>query len=80
MTLSGDTAAGRLAIIAGGGLLPSYVAEAARAAGENPVIVALKDESDRRWEGYDHAIMALLWSYFFPMVRPTKKRQTHREG
>jgi DUF1009 family protein len=59
VTLSGDTAAGRLAIIAGGGLLPSYVAEAARAAGENPVIVALKDESDRRWEGYDHAVIAI---------------------
>nr|WP_174826418.1 LpxI family protein [Rhizobium ruizarguesonis] len=48
-----------MAIIAGGGLLPSYVAEAARAAGENPVIVALKDESDRRWEGYDHAVIAI---------------------
>ncbi|MBY5369848.1 LpxI family protein [Rhizobium leguminosarum] len=59
MALSGDTAAGRLAIIAGGGLLPSYVAEAARAAGENPVIVALKDESDRRWEAYDHAVIGI---------------------
>ncbi|CAK07724.1 LpxI family protein [Rhizobium johnstonii] len=59
MTFSGDTAAGRLAIIAGGGFLPSYVAEAARAAGENPVIVALKDESDRRWEGYDHAVIGI---------------------
>jgi DUF1009 family protein len=59
VALSGETAAGRLAIIAGGGLLPSYVAEAARAAGENPVIVALKDESDRRWEGYDHAVIAI---------------------
>jgi DUF1009 family protein len=59
VALSGDTAAGRLAIIAGGGLLPSYVAEAARAAGENPVIVALKDESDRRWEAYDHAVIGI---------------------
>ncbi|MGV4795987.1 LpxI family protein [Rhizobium sp. F40D2] len=59
MALSGDTAAGRLAIIAGGGLLPSYVAEAARAAGENPVIVVLKDESDRRWEDYDHAVIGI---------------------
>ncbi|MBY3220154.1 LpxI family protein [Rhizobium laguerreae] len=59
MTFSGDIAAGRLAIIAGGGFLPSYVAEAARAAGENPVIVALKDESDRRWEGYDHAVIGI---------------------
>lgn len=30
-----------------------------RAAGENPVIVALKDESDRRWDGYDHAVIAI---------------------
>lgn len=59
MAFSGDTAAGRLAIIAGGGLLPSYVAEAARAAGENPVIVALRDETDRRWEGYDHAVIGI---------------------
>lgn len=59
MAFSGDTAQGRLAIIAGGGLLPSYVAEAARAAGENPVIVALKDETDRRWEGYDHAVIGI---------------------
>ncbi|QHW24505.1 LpxI family protein [Rhizobium leguminosarum bv. viciae 248] len=59
MTFSGDIAAGRLAIIAGGGFLPSYIAEAARAAGENPVIVALKDESDRRWEGYDHAVIGI---------------------
>lgn len=59
MALSGDTAAGRLAIIAGGGLLPTYVAEAARAAGENPVIVALKDESDRRWKAYDHAVIGI---------------------
>ncbi|EJZ21414.1 hypothetical protein RCCGEPOP_10071, partial [Rhizobium sp. Pop5] len=59
MALSGDTAAGRLAIIAGGGLLPSYVAEAARAAGENPVIVALKDESERCWEEYDHAVVGI---------------------
>ncbi|MBY3596973.1 LpxI family protein [Rhizobium bangladeshense] len=59
MALPSDTAAGRLAIIAGGGLLPSYVAEAARAAGEDPIIVALKDESDRRWEDYDHAVIGI---------------------
>ncbi|MBX5152353.1 LpxI family protein [Rhizobium lentis] len=59
MALTGDTAAGRLAIIAGGGLLPSYVAEAARAAGEDPVIIALKDESEPRWEGYDHAVVGI---------------------
>jgi hypothetical protein len=31
-----DTTKGRLAIIAGSGFLPSYVAEAAQSAGENP--------------------------------------------
>jgi DUF1009 family protein len=56
---AGDTAEGRLAIIAGGGLLPSYVAEAARSAGENPVIVILKDEGDRRWDGFDHATIGI---------------------
>ena len=59
MASAGDTAEGRLAIIAGGGLLPSYVAEAARSAGENPVIVILKDEGDRRWDGFDHATIGI---------------------
>ncbi|HEX2653577.1 MAG TPA: DUF1009 domain-containing protein, partial [Xanthobacteraceae bacterium] len=59
MASAGDTAEGRLAIIAGGGLLPSYVAEAARSAGENPVIVVLKDEGDRRWDGFDHATIGI---------------------
>lgn len=61
MAFAGDTAegGGRLAIIAGGGLLPAYVAEAARAAGENPFIVALKDEADARWDGYDHAVVGI---------------------
>lgn len=59
MAPSGDSGQGRLAIIAGGGLLPTYVAEAARAAGEDPVIVALKNEADRRWDGYDHAVIGI---------------------
>jgi DUF1009 family protein len=59
LSLSGDTGKGRLAIIAGGGLLPSYVAEAARAADENPVVISLKDEIDRRWDGYDHAVIGV---------------------
>jgi hypothetical protein len=46
---------GRLAIIAGSGYLPIYVAEAARHAGENPVIVALSNEADRDWSDFEHA-------------------------
>jgi hypothetical protein len=46
--------AGRLAIIAGNGRLPLYVAEAARNRGEQPFIFALKDESSADWSGFDH--------------------------
>lgn len=56
---AGQNPEGRLAIIAGSGLLPFHVAEASRAAGENPVIIALKNEVDRRWEGYDHAVISV---------------------
>lgn len=44
---------GRLAIIAGSGLLPLYVAQAAERAGEKPLIVPLKNESDRDFSGFD---------------------------
>ncbi|APO74718.1 hypothetical protein AM571_CH01904 [Rhizobium etli 8C-3] len=59
MSPAGDTDKGRLAIIAGNGLLPSYVAEAARAAGEDPFVISLKGELDRSWEGYDHAVIGV---------------------
>ena len=49
----------RLAIIAGGGLLPHYVAEAARANGENPYILALRDEAAGDWSGFDHEIISI---------------------
>jgi len=52
-------AKGRLAIIAGSGLLPSYVATAARQAGEDPFVIALKDEADRSWDGFDHAVIGV---------------------
>ncbi|MFT4181225.1 MAG: LpxI family protein [Rhizobium sp.] len=55
MAAIGQTDKGRLAIIAGSGFLPAYVAEAARQAGENPVIIALTDEADRDWSAFDHA-------------------------
>jgi UDP-2,3-diacylglucosamine hydrolase len=48
--------AGRLAIIAGGGFLPLYVAEAARAAGDEPFVICLKNEIDRDFSPFDHAI------------------------
>jgi len=50
---------GRLAIIAGSGSLPVYLASAAREAGENPVIVVLKDEVLRDWSAYDHALLGV---------------------
>ena len=59
MSLLGDNGKGRLAIIAGNGLLPAYVAEAARAAGDEPFIISLKGELDRSWQGYDHAIIGI---------------------
>lgn len=49
----------RLAIIAGGGLLPRYVADAARARGENPYILALTDESADDWSDYDHQVISI---------------------
>ncbi|MCD2171453.1 LpxI family protein [Rhizobium sp. C4] len=52
--LAGDGAAsGRLAIIAGGGLLPHYLADAARRNGENPLIIQLLDEPAPEWRGFD---------------------------
>lgn len=49
----------RLAIIAGGGLLPRYVADAARARGERPYILALTNESGEDWSGFDHEIISI---------------------
>jgi UDP-2,3-diacylglucosamine hydrolase len=50
---------GRLAIIAGGGKLPLFLAEAARAAGEDPFILRLKNEADADWQGYDTAVIGV---------------------
>jgi DUF1009 family protein len=55
VTTKAPTKQGRLAIIAGSGLLPLYVAEAARQAGEDPFIILLKDEADHSWDGFDKA-------------------------
>ncbi|URK87887.1 UDP-2,3-diacylglucosamine diphosphatase LpxI [Rhizobium sp. RCAM05350] len=49
----------RLAIIAGSGLLPLHVVEAARTHGENPFIIALANESDRDWSPFDHTTLGI---------------------
>ena len=49
----------RLAIIAGGGLLPRYVADAARARGEDPYILALRDEAAPDWSDFDHQVISI---------------------
>jgi len=54
-----QVAGGRLAIIAGSGKLPLYVARAARERGEQPFIFALKDESTADWTGFDHAPISI---------------------
>ncbi|POO57467.1 LpxI family protein [Agrobacterium rosae] len=45
--------AGRLAIIAGSGFLPYYVAEAAQQSGEAPFIIRLKNEADLDWTKFE---------------------------
>jgi DUF1009 family protein len=55
----GNEKKGRLAIIAGSGKLPLYVAEAARLAGEDPYIFALKNESSADWSAYEHIKIGL---------------------
>lgn len=54
MTTPGHGFGQRLAIIAGSGRLPRYVAEAARSAGEDPFIFPLSNEADQLWDGFDH--------------------------
>lgn len=54
-----ETPKGRLAIIAGSGLLPFYVAEAARRAGEDPLIVPLKNEADRDFSAFECVIASV---------------------
>lgn len=53
MLAGDDAASGRLAIIAGGGLLPHYLADAARRNGENPLIIQLIDEPAPEWRDFD---------------------------
>ncbi|MEK1929441.1 MAG: LpxI family protein [Pararhizobium sp.] len=50
---------GRLAIIAGGGMLPHHVADAARARGEKPYIIALSNETGLDWSDFDHQFLGI---------------------
>ncbi len=50
---------GRLGIIAGSGLLPFYVAEAAKKAGENPLVIELRNESTGGFEGLETAAIGV---------------------
>ncbi|WP_105382101.1 LpxI family protein [Neorhizobium alkalisoli] len=50
---------GRLAIIAGNGFLPTYLAEAARGGGENPFIISLRNESDQRFDDFEAATASI---------------------
>lgn len=50
---------GRLAIIAGRGRLPLYLAQAAKAVGEDPFIVSLKDEADHRFDGFESLVVGV---------------------
>lgn len=50
---------GRLAIIAGSGKLPLFLAEAAREAGENPFVLRLKNEADDIWQGFDNTVVGV---------------------
>lgn len=59
MTGDSSTAPGRLAIIAGNGFLPLHVAEAARAAGEDPLIIELKGESAGRFPTFTSATIGV---------------------
>ncbi|AYM62181.1 LpxI family protein [Agrobacterium fabrum] len=53
------TGGGRLAIVAGSGQLPLYVAAAAREMGENPFIVRLRDDSRYDWSGFENAVISV---------------------
>ncbi|MBP1877932.1 hypothetical protein A6R70_06225 [Agrobacterium rubi] len=51
--------AGRLAIIAGSGFLPYYVAEAARDGGETPFIIRLQNQADLDWSKFENASVSV---------------------
>ena len=62
----------QIAIIAGNGRLPVYVAEAARRAGKEPFIIQLEGEAENDWAGYPHVTAPL--GAFAPVVSNLRKR------
>jgi DUF1009 family protein len=50
---------GRLAIVAGSGRLPLYVAEAARSRDDEPYIFAIRGESTADWSTFDHTDLGI---------------------
>ncbi|WP_174800802.1 UDP-2,3-diacylglucosamine diphosphatase LpxI domain-containing protein [Martelella limonii] len=65
-----------IAIISGNGLLPHYVARAARDAGNTPFIVQLLGQGEHDWSGFDHIIADL--GAFQPVVAALRKRNVRR--
>ncbi|WP_045682429.1 LpxI family protein [Martelella endophytica] len=61
-----------IAIVAGNGRLPHYVAEAARRAGNEPFIIRLSGESSDDWTGYSSMEAGL--GAFAPVVAALKQR------
>ena len=62
-----------IAIIAGNGLLPLYVAKAAREAGHAPFIVQLRGEGGNDWSEFEHMESDL--GGFRPVVMALRKRK-----
>lgn len=56
---SGAQIKGRLAIVAGSGKLPLYIAEAAREVGENPFIFRLRNEADDPFDGFQSNVIGV---------------------
>lgn len=56
---SGAQVKGRLAIVAGGGKLPLYIAEAAREVGEDPFIFRLRNEADDPFDGFQSDVIGV---------------------
>ncbi|WP_343314493.1 LpxI family protein [Brucella sp. BE17] len=61
---------GRVAIIAGNGLLPIKVAEALKSAGQSPFLVPLRDEADPVLYDYEHQEISVV--EFAKLVRSMK--------
>lgn len=50
---------GRLAIVAGGGILPVLVAQAARRSGQDPFIITIAHEAGQDWTGFSSAAIGI---------------------